>query len=136
MEERIYAHFPESALDHSQLRENTHIPPPPLSNAHIYPLIYTPTLPNCTWLRHRAVRYVRRVQLGAHMWLKGLNSVKTGSKWAKNTGLSSPNGGGSHLEKHIFHPFFTHFCSQNGPFSRHFWRFAWAKTRHHGLKLG
>ena len=54
------------------------------------------------------------------MWWKGLNSVKTGSKWAKNIRLSIPNGRGSFLEKRLFEPFLTHFWSQNGPFSRHF----------------
>ena len=72
------------------------------------------------------------------MWWKGLNSVKTGSKRAKNTFLSTPNGPGSLLEKHVFDPFLTHFWSQNGPFSRHFGIFRgpkrvatgskWAKT--------
>ena len=72
------------------------------------------------------------------MWWKGLNSVKTGSKRAKNTCLSIPNGLGSLLEKHVFDPFLTHFWSQNGPFSRHFGIFhepkpvatgsKWAKT--------
>ena len=61
-----------------------------------------------------------------------------GSKWAKNTFFSNPNGPGSLLEKHVFDPFFTHCCSQNGPFSRHFGIFhgpkhvttgsKWAKT--------
>ena len=139
---------------------------------YIYPLIYTP-LPNSRCLHHTALRYVRRVQLGAYTWRKGLNSVKTGSKWAqntclctpngrvtfgktrfgpifhplllpkrpfsrhfgifhgqkpvpmgskwaKNTCLSIPNGLGSLLEKCVFDPFLTHFWSQNGPFSRHF----------------
>ena len=86
-------------------------PPPPHEN--------TP-LPNSRWLHHTALRYVRRVQLGAYTWRKGLNSVKTGSKWAQNTCSCTPNGPGSLLEKHIFDPFWTHFCSQNGPFSRHF----------------
>ena len=68
----------------------------------------------------------------------GLNSVKTGSKRAKNTCLSIPNGPGSVLEKRAFDPFLTHFWSQNGPFSRHFGSFQkpkpvatgskWAKT--------
>ena len=72
------------------------------------------------------------------MWWKGLNSVKTGSKRAKNTYLSIPNGPGSLLEKRVFDPFFAHFWSQNGPFSRHFGIFhepkpvatgsKWAKT--------
>ena len=72
------------------------------------------------------------------MWWKGLNSVKTGSKWAKNTCLSIPNGPGSLLEKRLFDPFLTHFWSQNGPFPRHFGIFhepnssatgsKWAKT--------
>ena len=48
----------------------------------VYPLIYTP-LPNSRWLHHMALRCVRRVQLGAYMWRKGLKSIKTGSKWVK-----------------------------------------------------
>ena len=69
---------------------------------------------------------------------KGLKSVKTGSKRAKNTYLSIPNGPGSLLEKHVFDPFLTHFWSQNGPISREFSIFhepkpvatgsKWAKT--------
>ena len=72
------------------------------------------------------------------MWWKGLNSVKTGSKRAKNTCLSIPNGKASLLEKRVFDPFLTHIWSQNGPFSRHFGIFhepkpiatgsKWAKT--------
>ena len=72
------------------------------------------------------------------MWCKGLNSVKTGSKLAKNTCLSIPNGLGSLLEKRVFDPFLSHFWSQVGPFSRHFGIFhepkpvatgsKWAKT--------
>ena len=85
----------------------------------MYPLIYTP-LPNCRWLHHTALRYVRRPQLVAYMWRKGLNSVKGGSKWAHFTCLCTPNGPGTLLEKHIFDPFSTQFCSQSGPFSRHF----------------
>ena len=83
------------------------------------PLIYTP-LPNSTWLHHTALRYVRKVQHGAYMWLKGLNSVKTGSKWAHFTGLSLPNGSGSHLDKNIFHPFFTHFLLPRCPLFKAF----------------
>ena len=85
---------------------------------YIYSLIYTP-LPDSRWLHHRALRYVRRVQLGAYMWRKGLNSVPTDSKWAQNTCLCSPNSPGSQLLKHVFDPILTHFSSQNGPFSRH-----------------
>ena len=65
-------------------------------------------------------------------------SVKTGSKRAKNTCWSIPNGLRSLLEKRVFVPFLTHFWSQNGPFSRHFGIFhepkpvatgsKWAKT--------
>ena len=94
--------------------------------------------PNSRWLHHTALRYVRRAQSGAYMWWKAPNSVKTGSKWAKNTCLSIPNGPGSLLEKRVFDPFLTHFWSQNGPFSRHFGSFQepkpvatdskWAKT--------
>ena len=104
---------------------------------YIYPPIYTP-LPNSRWLHHTAVRYVRKAQCGAYTWWKGLNSIKTGSKWAQNTCLSIPNGLGSLLEKRVFDPFLTHFWSQNGPLSRHFGIFhgperaptgsKWAKT--------
>ena len=55
--------------------------------------------------------------------------VSIGSKWAKNTCLSSPNGSGSLLEKCGFHPFLTHFWPKSGPFSRHFGIF-------HGPKHG
>ena len=75
--------------------------------------------PNSRWLHHTALRYGPRAQSGAYMWWKGLNSVKTGSKRAKNTCLSIPNGKASLLEKRVFDPFLTHFWSQNGPFSRH-----------------
>ena len=84
--------------------------------------------PNSRWLHHTALRYVRRAQSGAYMWWKGLDSVKIGSKRAKNTCLTIPNGPGSLLEKRVFDPFLTHFWSQNGPFSRHFGIF-------HGPKL-
>ena len=50
----------------------------------------------------------------------GPKHVTTGSKWAKNTCLSIPNGPGSVLEKRVLDPFSAHFWSQNGPFSRHF----------------
>ena len=69
---------------------------------------------------------------------RGQKRVTMGSKWAKNTCLSIPNRRGSLLEKHVFDPFFSHFCSQNDPFSRHFGTFhgpkpvqmgsKWAKT--------
>ena len=94
--------------------------------------------PNSRWLHHTALRYVRMAQSGAYMWWKGLNWVKTGSKRAKNTCLSIPNGPGSLLEKCVFDPFLTPFWSQNGPLSRHFGIFhepkhvttgsKWAKT--------
>ena len=44
----------------------------------------------------------------------GPKRVSTGSKWAKNTCLSTPNG-----PKSLLQAFFTLFWSQNGPFSRH-----------------
>ena len=50
----------------------------------------------------------------------GPKCVTTGSKWAKTTCLSIPNGRGSLFEKCVFDPFLTHFCSQKSPFSRHF----------------
>ena len=94
--------------------------------------------PNSRWLHHTALRYVRRAQSGAYMCWKGINSVKTGSKRAKDTCLSIPNSPGSLLEKRVFDPFWTHLWSQNGPFSRHFGIFhgpkpvatgsKWAKT--------
>ena len=62
---------------------------------------------------------MRRVQLCAYTWRKGLKSVKTGSKWAQNACSCTPDGPGSLLEKRVLNPFFTHFCSQNGPFSKH-----------------
>ena len=65
-----------------------------------------------------ALRYVRKVQLGAYMSRKGLNSVKTGSKWAHFTCLCTPNGLGSLLQKHVFDPFFNQFCSLSGPCAR------------------
>ena len=61
-----------------------------------------------------------------------------GSKWAKNSCLSIPNGPGSLLEKHVLDPFLRHFWSQNGRVSRQFGFFhgpkpvttgsKWAKT--------
>ena len=86
---------------------------------YIYPLIYTP-LPNSRSLHHTALKYARRVQLGAYMWHRRLNWVKLGAKWAKNICLSIPNGPGSLLRKRVFDPFLTHCWSHNGPFSRHF----------------
>ena len=68
------------------------------------------------------------------MWWKGINSVKTGSKWAKNTCLSIPNVPGSLLEKCVFDPFLTHFWCQNGPFSRHFGIFHGPKRATTGSK--
>ena len=53
-------------------------------------------------------------------FLPGPKGVTTGSKWAKTTCLSIPNGPGSLLEKCVFDPFLTHFWSRNGPCSRHF----------------
>ena len=78
--------------------------------------------------------YVRRAQLGAYMWRKVLNSVKTGSKWAPFTCLCTPNGPGSLLEKCVFDPFFNHFCSKSGPFSRHFNIFHQPKRLTNGSK--
>ena len=76
--------------------------------------------PNSRWLHHTALKYMRRAPSGAYMCRKGLNSVKTRSKWAQNTCLSIPNGPGSLLEKRVFDAFLTHSWSQNGPFSKHF----------------
>ena len=86
---------------------------------YIYPPIYTP-VPNSRWLHRTAVRYVRKAQRGAYTCWKGLNSIKTGSKWAQNTCLSIPNGPGSILEKRAFDRFLTHFWTQNDPVSKHF----------------
>ena len=49
----------------------------------------------------------------------GPKCITTGSKWAKNTCLCIQNGLGSLLEKRVFDPFWIHFWSHNGPFSRH-----------------
>ena len=81
-------------------------------------------------------RYVRKAQSGAYMWWKGLNSVKTGSKRAKNTCLSIPNGPGSLLEKRGFDPFLTHFLVPKQPHFKVFWDVPRAKTRRHRLKVG
>ena len=64
----------------------------------------------------------------------GPKRITSGSKWAKNTCLSIPNGPGSLLEKHVFDPFFTHFWSQKGPFSRHFGILLWPKRVTTGSK--
>ena len=64
----------------------------------------------------------------------GPQRVIPGSKWAKNTSLSSPNGPRSLLEKCIFDPFLTHFWSQNGPFLRHFGIFHGPKRATTGSK--
>ena len=66
--------------------------------------------------------------------LHGPKRVTTGSKWAKTTCLSIPNGPGSLLEKRVFDPFLTHFWSQNGPFSRHFGIFRGPKHATTGSK--
>ena len=45
------------------------------------------------------LRYMRSVQLGAYMWRKGLNCVKTGSKWIYFTYyLCTPHHGNNMLE--------------------------------------
>ena len=54
----------------------------------------------------------------------GLEWGQNCSKWAQN-GLipivcGPPNNPKVCFEKHTFHPFLTHFWSQNSPFSRHF----------------
>ena len=82
----------------------------------IYPVINSP-LPNPRWLHQTALRYVQRVQLGAYRRQKGLN-------WAQN-GLilfvSAPRMVQDHFwEKAILTHFSPIFCSQNGPFSKHF----------------
>ena len=80
------------------------------------------------------------------MWWKRLNSVKTGSKRAKNTCLSIPNGLDHFWKNAFLTHFLTHFWSQNGPFSRHFGIFRepklvatgskWAKTTCLGIING
>ena len=66
--------------------------------------------------------------------MHGAKRVTTGSKRAKTTCLSIPNGLGSLLEKRVFDPFLTHFWSQNGPFSRHFGIFSGLKCATTGSK--
>ena len=48
--------------------------------------------------------------------------------------LCTPNALGSFLEKHIFDPFWTHFRSQNNPFSRHLVTLEWPKWLAMGSK--
>ena len=72
------------------------------------------------------------------MWLKELKLVKKGSKWAKNTCLSIPNGVGSISVKRVFDPVLTHIWPRNGPWSMPFglfhgpkrviWGSKWAKN--------
>ena len=50
----------------------------------------------------------------------GPERAPTGSKWAKNSCLSIPDGPVSLLEKRVLDPFLTHFWSQKDPLSRHF----------------
>ena len=57
-----------------------------------------------------------------------------GQKWVRTTCLSIRNGPGSLLEKHVFHPFMTHFWFQNGPFPRHFGIFRGPKRATTGSK--
>ena len=64
----------------------------------------------------------------------GPKRVTTGSKWAKNTCLSIPNGPGSLLEKCVFDLFLSHFWSQNGAFSMHFGIFHGPKRATTGSK--
>ena len=65
-----------------------------------------------------------------HPWIfHGPKCGTTSSKRVKNIYLSIPNGPGSLLRKRFFDPFWTHFWTQNGPFSRHFGNF-------HGPKRG
>ena len=60
--------------------------------------------------------------------------ITWGSKWAKSTCLSIPNGPGSFLVKCVFHPVLTHFWSGNGPFTRHFGIFHGPKCATTGSK--
>ena len=62
----------------------------------------------------------KRLFFNAFGMYHGPKRVTTGSKWAKNTCLSFPNGPISLLEKHVFDPLLTQLRSQNGFFSRHF----------------
>ena len=98
----------------------------------------------CKWLKKRSFHLFRhpkwsRIILERHIfdpflthsWLQNNPSSRhfmtpEGPKWLANgskkahfTCLGTPNGLGSFFEKHIFDPFFTHFLSQNNPFSRH-----------------
>ena len=72
----------------------------------------------------------------AHVWHFGIFHgpicITTGSKRAKNTCLSIPNGLGSFLENCVFDPFFVPKRS----IFKAFWDFPWGKTCHHGLKTG
>ena len=102
--------------------------PTPLSQLYVAP-------PHSSKVRAKGTKWCIHVVDRAKL---GQNGLKTGSKRAKNTCLSMPNGPGSLLEKRVFDPFLTHSWSQNGPFSRHFGIFhepkpvatgsKWAKT--------
>ena len=66
--------------------------------------------------------------------LEGPKWLAMGSKWSHFTRLGTPNGLGSVLEKHIFHPFLTHFFVPKQPIFKAFWDFGRAKTGHHEFK--
>ena len=66
--------------------------------------------------------------------IHGAKRATTGSKRAKTTCLSIPNGLGSLLENRVFDPFLTHFWSQNGPILRHFGIFRGPKCATTGSK--
>ena len=68
-----------------------------------------------------------------HLWIvHGPKRVTRSSTWAC---LNIPNGLGSLLKKFVFDPFWTHFWSQNDPFSRHFGIFHGPKRVTTGSKL-
>ena len=76
---------------------------------------------------------MRRVQLGAYTWRKGLNSIKTGSKWAQNTCLCTPNGPRSLLKKRVFDQFHP-FLLLKRPLFKEFWGFHGPKPVRMGSK--
>ena len=53
-----------------------------------------------------------------------------GSKWAHFTCSGTTIAPESFLEKYAFDAFWTHFGSQNSPFSRHFLLAFWEKRYH------
>ena len=77
-----------------------------------------------TWLKSEFQGYLVQAQLPAFCGFKASESPNKAPRspyyCARFTCLYNANGLGSLLEQRFFAFLFTHFWSENGPFSRHF----------------